>query len=639
MHRAIICLLFLFALAVSGGQPKHKKAVALYFGNSDAITEQELRIHEYFLASDQLEGRNLPSRGFDTAALYVAAHLAEWGLEPFGSPTGTNGPLQPYFMPFELVAKQINPAETKVSITGLPLRTRQPNEKPPAADAKPPTPVTTHFEYGKDWIVSAGGGRGAPPIDALQMSGNVAFAGNGYVINKTKTDPFEGLNVKGKIVVVAGLPEELRALAASGRPNTPFAPNPLGEPCSDFLTPEQAAARSGAIAVVHLASFQQLANGFGSPVASSTPGPNGPQYRVVKFPPNAACPVVPSIVVGPSMTTSLFQGEKLSGEQIFAGSIGPAKQDSFLLSAEKKIEIKIAAKSQTNHAENVVALLRGSDPVLKDEYIIVSAHLDHIGFSLATPPADNINNGADDDGSGSTALLAIARAYAEGAAKGLRPKRSILFLWNAGEEKGLWGSQYFAEFPPVDISKVVANLNIDMIGRTKGPGFKDTDASHVLVNPGEILLIGPNISSDDLEKTIESTNDAYQKLTLNHFYDVTAPDKTHDNLGPQPRGQRIFYRSDHYNFAKVGIPIAFFTTGVHPDYHRVSDSPEKLDYHQMLIVSKTISAVAWTLANQPSRPALNKTLPEQLTKDMKAAKDQGWGQLTPVLPPLAEEPF
>ena len=119
---------------------------------------------------------------------------------------------------------------------------------------------------------------------------------------------------------------------------------------------------------------------------------------------------------------------------------------------------------------------------------------------------------------------------------------------------------------------------MDMIGRTKGPGFTDPDATHVLVNPGEILVVGPNISSDDLEKTIETVNGSYQKLKLNHFYDVTAPDATHDNLGPQPRGQRIFYRSDHYNFAKMGIPIAFFTTGLHPDYHRPTDTPEKIDY-------------------------------------------------------------
>jgi hypothetical protein len=153
------------------------------------------------------------------------------------------------------------------------------------------------------------------------------------------------------------------------------------------------------------------------------------------------------------------------------------------------------------------------------------------------------------------------------------------------------------------------------------------------------LLIGPNVSSDDLEKTVETTNDSYLKLTLNHFYDTTAPDQTHDNLGPQPRGQRIFYRSDHYNFAKVGVPIAFFTTGVHPDYHRVSDSPDKLDYHEMLIVTKTISAIGWTLANQPGRPALNVKLPDQLVKDMKLAKDQNWGTVTPVLAPLAGEPF
>jgi Zn-dependent M28 family amino/carboxypeptidase len=271
--------------------------------------------------------------------------------------------------------------------------------------------------------------------------------------------------------------------------------------------------------------------------------------------------------------------------------------------------------------------------------VVISAHLDHIGLIAAAPGVHNVNNGADDDGSGSTGLLAIAHAYAEGLAKGIRPERSVIFLWNAGEEKGLWGSQYFAEFPSVDIRKVVANLNIDMIGRTKGPGFADSDPTHVLVNPGEILLVGPNISSDELEKTIETTNSSYQKLVLNHFYDATAPDKTHDNLGPQPRGQRIFYRSDHYNFAKVGVPICFFTTGLHPDYHRPTDTPDKIDYKEMMIVSKTVSAVGWVLANQEGRPKLNETLPEQLRKDMKAAKDQGWGKLTPVDAPLPGEPY
>src|SRR5262249_167053 len=155
-----------------------------------------------------------------------------------------------------------------------------------------------------------------------------------------------------------------------------------------------------------------------------------------------------------------------------------------------------------------------------NEYIILSAHLDHIGLSAPLPDGDNINNGADDDGSGTVGLLAIARAYAAGAAHGMAPKRSILFLWNGGGEKGLLGSQYLAQFPPIDLSKVVANLNMDMIGRTKNEKSADTNATHVLVKPGEVLLIGPNISSDDLEEVIEGVNNNYQKLALNHFYDA-----------------------------------------------------------------------------------------------------------------------
>ena len=185
---------------------------------------------------------------------------------------------------------------------------------------------------------------------------------------------------------------------------------------------------------------------------------------------------------------------------------------------------------------------------------------------------------------------------------------------------------------------MVADLNMDMIGRTKNPNSVDPNATHVLVDPGEVLLIGPNISSDDLEETIERVNDNYQKLKINHFYDMTAPDATHDNLGPQPRGQRIFYRSDHYNFAKKGIPIAFFTTGLHVDYHRPTDTPDKIDYKEMQQISKTVAAVGWQLANQNGRPKLKEKLPDQLIKDMKTAKEQGWGKITPVLAPLPGEP-
>jgi Zn-dependent M28 family amino/carboxypeptidase len=616
----------------------------------DAISEEEMKIYLYFLASDQLEGRNLPSRGFDTAALYVASHLAEWGLKPGGSTSNTVGPLQPYLMPFELVSKQVVPEQSKASITA-----------PPAAGgrggrggggrggANSTTPRTTDFEYTKDWTVNAGG-RGTPPLEALDVTGNLVFAGNGYVINKNKINPYEGLDVKGKIVVVAGLPAELAAQQAAGGGRSGAQANPLGEACTDFLTPEQYAAKNGALAVVMIANYQQLAAmanpnavagfaGFGGAGGGGRAGLNGPTYQAPKLHSTQACSSVPSITAGLAMTNSIFQGEKQSGQQIFYGAGSNSKQDSFELSATKKISLKLAIKSDSNHAENVIGILEGSDPVLKNEYVVISAHLDHIGLAAPLPDGHNVNNGADDDGSGSAGLLALARSYAEGAAKGIRPKRGIVFAWLAGEEKGLWGSQYFTEYPFLDLSKIVADLNMDMIGRTKGPGFTDSDATHVLVNPGEILVVGPNISSDDLEKTIETVNAGYQKMTLNHFYDVTAPDATHDNLGPQPRGQRIFYRSDHYNFAKMGIPIAFFTTGLHPDYHRATDTPDKIDYKQMQVVSKTMGAVAWVLATQPGRPQVNAKLPEQLVKDMKTAKDQNWGKITPVLSPLPGMPY
>jgi hypothetical protein len=622
------------------GQSKSKAAAkvtapaAPAFGNADSITQDELKISLYFLASDPLEGRNLPSRGYDTAALYIASKLAEFGLKPGGSTEKTDGPLQPYLMPFELVTKQVIAESAKASVTAPAVGGR-------GGRGQNAAPRTTDFDYSKDWTVPPAG-RGAPPLEAFDAEGKLVFAGNGYVIHKNNIDPYQGLDVRGKIIVVAGLPAELAALQGRGGRGGGRGPNPLGETCKDFLTPEEYGGQNGALAVVHIANFQQLET-MTNPsalvaAAGGGRGSNGPVYQPPKLRAPEVCPSVPSITAGLSLTNAIFQGEKKSGQDIFYGAGANAKQDSFELTAAKTMKLHVPVKSESAPAENVVAMLEGADPARRNEYVLISAHLDHIGFSAPQANGHNINNGADDDGSGSVAVLAIAHAFAEGAAKGMRPARSIIFLWNAGEEKGLWGSQYFAQYPPVDPTKIVADLNMDMVGRTKGPGFTDPDPTHVLVNPGEVLLIGPHVSSDDLEKTIETVNNSYQKMTLNHFYDATAPDATHDNLGPQPNGQRVFYRSDHYNFAKIGVPIAFFTTGLHPDYHRTTDTPDKIDYKEMQMISKTVSAVAWTLATQDARPEIKTSLPDQLIKDMKTAKEQGWGKVTPVMPPLPGQP-
>ena len=650
-----LAVLITIASAKPAPQTKAKSTKAgasATYGNSDSINEEEMKIYDYFLASDQLEGRNLPSRGYDTAALYVASHLAEWKLKPMGSTTGTNGPLQPYFQPFELVSRSIVAEDTKLSLTMPAGRGGGGGGRGAAAG-----PQSAQLEFGREWTVAAGG-RGAPAVHAYDVSGSMVFAGNGYVMTKGGANPYDGLDVKGKIVVVAGPPSDptlaaqMAAAAAGGRGGGGAAGANVLQPCTDYLTPEQAAAKNGAIAVINIANYQTLtamANvaGAGGRGGGRGSAPNGPAYQVAKFQNTPACPSVPGITAGIAMTNLLFLGEKLNAQQVFYGTGGNTKLDSFALNPEKKISVHLAVHEEQNHAENVIAMLEGSDPVLKNEYVVISAHLDHIGFANQ-PGTDGriINNGADDDGSGSTGLLGIARSYAEGAAKGIRPKRSVIFLWNAGEEKGLWGSQYFNEFPFLDLTKVVADLNIDMIGRTQNPNSVDNDTSHRLVKHGDVMVVGPNISSDDMEKTIETVNASYQKLGLDHFYDTTAPDKDHDNIGPgitaeNPlgRGQGIFYRSDHYNFAKMGIPIAFFTIGLHVDYHRTTDTPEKIDYKEIEIVSKTVAAVGWVLATQPNRPQLKANLPARLVTDMKTAKETGWGKVAPVMPPLPGEPF
>lgn len=657
----IVLAALVFAVAAAPPKVPAKKNAHPY-GNADAISQQELKTYDYFLASDQIEGRNLPSRGYDIAALYVASHLSEWGLTPAGSTTGTNGPLQPYFIPIELQSTNPVPSEMKLSVN-IPEPQNRGGRGFFFGRGARLSPGTHALEYGHAWMVDQARGRNAAPLVGGEFhDANLVFAGNGYVIGGQ--NPYQGLDVRGKVIVVAGLPAALvkyqqELATARARGTTPE--NPMGP---GDLTPVEYAARNGALAVITAPSYVQLSQ-MGQPDAGSLNfGANGPNYQVSKFM-AADPPAVPEIIAGMDTLNALFQDEKVSAAAVMDAAAAGQTLASFAFTPGKTISGDVAVRTTHDHGEDVIATLEGSDPVLKNEYVILSAHLDHIGLrdtpnckqataELAAgdvadggliraadqSDCDGINNGADDDGSGSTGLLGVAHAFATGAAMGLRPKRTIIFLWNAGEEKGLWGSQYFAEFPPVDIHKVVVDLNMDMIGRTKPAGYVDPP-SYYLVEPHEAFVVGPNISSNDLEKTLEEVNNNFQKLHLNHFYDVTQPDATHDNRGPGPRGQRIFYRSDHYNFAKVGIPIAFFTDGLHVDYHRITDTPDKIDYTEIQQVSKTVAALAWVIGNEAegATPKLNASLPQQLINDMAAVKKEGWGQLTPVLPPLPGEPF
>jgi hypothetical protein len=245
-------------------------------------------------------------------------------------------------------------------------------------------------------------------------------------------------------------------------------------------------------------------------------------------------------------------------------------------------QLHVHARLQTiekNSAPNVVGILEGSDPTLKNEYVVFSAHMDHVGVAgprgsggCRAQGADSICNGADDDGSGTAAVVEIAEAF---AGMNPRPKRSIIFLNVSGEEKGLWGSEYFSDHPAVPINAIVADLNIDMIGRN----WKDT-----------IVAIGKEHS--DLGATLNRVGAAHPELNMRPI----------DDIWPQ---ENFYYRSDHYNFARKGVPILFFFSGTHADYHQVTDSPDKIDAEKESRVARLIFYLGVEVANGAERPKWN----------------------------------
>jgi Zn-dependent M28 family amino/carboxypeptidase len=220
-------------------------------------------------------------------------------------------------------------------------------------------------------------------------------------------------------------------------------------------------------------------------------------------------------------------------------------------------------------APNVVGIIEGTDPVLKNEYVVFSAHMDHDGVR-AGAREDSIMNGADDDASGTVGVIALAAAFSTAP-----PKRSLIFLTVSGEEKGLWGSDYFAGHPPVPIAQVVADLNMDMIGRN----WRDT-----------IVVIGKEHS--DLGATLNRVNAAHAELGMHAI----------DDLWPQ---EYFYYRSDHFTFARRGVPVLFFFNGVHGDYHQPSDSPDKIDYEKESRIIKLVYYTGQEVANAAGRPQWN----------------------------------
>ena len=288
----------------------------------------------------------------------------------------------------------------------------------------------------------------------------------------------------------------------------------------------------------------------------------------------------------------VIASDEMEGRQ--TGSEGQKKAGVYMIDYYKNLGVsypkalgsyyqkvpKEALKSRRGElpdSENILAFIEGTEK--PEEIIVISAHYDHVGTNNGV-----VYNGADDDGSGTVAVMEIAEAFQQAKKAGKGPKRSILFLHVTGEEHGLLGSKYYSDNPVFDLKNTVANLNIDMIGRSD----KENEGKNY------VYVIGSDMLSTELKKINVAANKATQNLELNYKYD--------DPNDPM----RLYYRSDHYNFAKHGIPVAFFFDGIHEDYHQPTDDPEKIDYPLLQKRAQLVFATAWELANRKERIVVDK---------------------------------
>ena len=362
---AFILVLFIFSgVPAASAQTKAKTtkttsaaATAPRFGNTEGITAQQLRNHLEFIASDELEGRDTPSRGLDIAALYIAQHLKSWGVKP----AGDNGT---YFQKFPLRRNKVNAQDTRLEVNGQ------------------------SFVYGEDFLASY--------IPGSISGSNIVYAGHGWVFKAKNINPYQGIDVRDKIVVVTNsIPKGVTNADFQGK---------MGE---DWMSPPMYAQANGAKAVIAFGNFGTLANWQANRA-------NQVEKGGLEFGSQPAQITIPTITASPRLINALFQGEKSNGANTFTKAVMGEPVEAFDLKPTKKINLNVAVKTENIHSQNVVGILEGSDPILKNEYVAIGAHYDHDGMNPNAPGPDKIWNGADDDGSGTVAVMAMAEAFSKG---------------------------------------------------------------------------------------------------------------------------------------------------------------------------------------------------------------------------------
>ncbi|MGD8329452.1 MAG: M28 family peptidase [Acidobacteriota bacterium] len=519
----------------------------------DSIRQQDMRADLYFLASDAMNGRRAATRDVAVAAEFIKARFERLGLTPAGDGNS-------YFQDFDLAWTEIGDGDNSLLIEGV--DTGGPRRRTVGQDY-----YTLNF--------SASG----------SAAGELVYAGFGIVDPRLGYDDYLGEDVTGKIVLV------LDSEPGVDDPDSRFDGLITAEQSRDWRKALAAQARgaAGVLFVRDVHNRGDVEDYDNAAVNYWRVGTRGPRYMLDVWLDEID---IPAARISARLAERLVAGSGQSLEDL-ARSAESERGRGVLPLPGPQVQLNASVRRNRAPARNVLGAILGSDPELRNEVVIISAHFDHDGAN-----EQGIYHGADDDGSGTVALLDIAEAYTLAAAQGRRPRRTVIFAaWDA-EERGLLGAWYYTEAPVLPLGSTVAVLNMDMIGRNEevpadgGARFRGLEPQTAESNADAINIMGYTHSSD-LRNDIEQANGDIG-LELKFRYDNNA--------------SQLLRRSDHWPFLQVGVPATFFHTGLHPDYHRFSDTPDRINYPKMEKIARLVYLTSWMLANDDGQPALDRDL-------------------------------
>ena len=541
-HRAISVVILVLSLGLTTIQAA---------GGRASITPGDLKDWLTFLASDELEGRAVFTEGLGIAAGYIQGYLQAWGVKPGGDHGG-------YLQTVRVRGVKVTKRSTVTVRLGGESRTFKDGEG-----------ITFPRNVGSQQTLT---------VDRVEFAG--------YGLDVPGHTDLHGRVIDGAAVVFLGthgpkdVDEQTFRRVLTGRSR-------------------HAIDQLRAAATVGPSNVSTPTRGGGGPAAAG----GGRGAGALRSAPDFTTTQRLDLRLAPAVTASdaffefLFSKAPVHYDELKrkANDRDPLpsfRLDGVTLTFNVDADYEIV---RTQLTQNVIGIVEGIDPELKSTYVVMGAHYDHVGYAdteltsdgtRPSPPGrvtpgtadDRIWNGADDDGSGTVALMALARAFAQG----LHPKRSLLFIWHAGEERGLYGSRYFADYPTVALDKIVAQLNIDMIGRNRDD--KKSEANTV-------YLVGSDRISSELDQLSRDANQSLQP-PLKLDYEMNDPSDP----------EQVYYRSDHYSYASKGIPIIFFTTGLHQDYHANTDDVTKIEFPKLTRVTQLVYETAWRVANLDHPP-------------------------------------